>query len=65
MAQQTSRREHPVPHVYERVGFDTPEVLEVRREMGGALAHGLDRGDADVAAAALLAQKPEVLLTVR
>ena len=66
LAQQASSREHPVPHIYERVGFDTPEVLEVRRKMGWALAHGLDRGDADVAAAAaLLAQEPEVLLTVR
>ena len=49
----------------ERVGLDLAQVVEVRREVVGALAHRLDRGDAEPAPPALLAEEPEVLLAVR
>ena len=59
------RGDDAVPHVHERVGVGLAQVREVRGEVGRRLAHGLDRGDRDVAPSALLAEVAEVLLAVR
>ena len=64
LAQETLSRQHAVAHVAEGVGIRLPKAVQVLREIGRALADGLERDDAQIMSAALLAEEAKVLLAV-